>query len=82
MSTQHTHNPISSDNLNLSYGLKSTMEQLREQVERVCATNKKTEGQLQLLMGRIDEINVSLMSSNICVLFDNNLNIYRLPQQS
>jgi hypothetical protein len=76
MSTQHTHNPTSSGNENLSYAMQSTMEHLREQVERVCATNEKTEKRCQSLMGHINEINVSLMSSYVCVSFHNKLTTY------
>lgn len=64
---------------NLNYAMQSTIEQLTEQVERVCVTNEKTEKRLQSLMVHIDKINVSLMSFNkVCVLF---YNVYRLPLQ-
>jgi hypothetical protein len=52
--------------------MQSTMEQLREQVEKVCATNEKTETRFQSLTDRIDEINVSLAILH-CVLFHDNL---------
>lgn len=78
MSTRHTRNPTSRAKENLNYAMESTMEQLREQVERVCATNEKTEKRLQSLMDRIDNINVSLLSSYVCVFHNS---IYRLPQQ-
>ena len=78
MNTQNTYNATSSAKDNLNYAMQSTMEQLREQVERVCATNEKTETRLQSLVDRINKINVSLMSSCICVF--HNI-VYRLSQQ-
>jgi len=78
MNTQHMRNLTSSAKDNLSYAMQSTMEQLREQVERVCAANEKTEKRLQSLMDCIENINVRLILSYVCVFLNN---IHRLLQQ-
>lgn len=57
---------------NLIWAMQSTIEQLTEQVEKVCAANERTEKRLQSLMGCVDNIRVSLMSS-VCELFHNSV---------
>jgi hypothetical protein len=48
---------------NLTWAMKSTTEQLTEQVQKVCAANEKTEKRLQSVIGCVDNINVSPMPS-------------------
>jgi hypothetical protein len=72
-------NAVQHDTRSLNYAMQSAMEQLGEQVKKVCTTNEKTEKRLQSLMDRIDNINVSLVSSYICIFYNNIA--YRLLQQ-
>jgi hypothetical protein len=44
----------------LVYAMKSTKDQVTEQVDKVCAVNKRTEEQLQSLINRVGDIKVSL----------------------
>ena len=69
MSIRHTRNQTSSAKEDLKYAMENTMEQLKEQIQRVCASNETIEKRLQSLMDRIDNINVSFMSRYACVLF-------------
>ena len=47
---------------NLSYSLNSTLDQVKSEVEKVSAANRRTEEQLQMLMARLGDTNVSLLS--------------------
>jgi UDP-N-acetylmuramyl pentapeptide synthase len=46
----------------LAYSVESALDQVKSEVEKVSAANGRTEQRLQMLMDRLDEANVSLLS--------------------
>jgi hypothetical protein len=48
---------------NLNWALESALQQLKDEVERVCAANGRTEKQLQSLMSRLDDTKVCFVLS-------------------
>jgi hypothetical protein len=72
MTSDNTNNTASSSNeSSLSYAVKSTLTQLKEQVEKVSAANARTEEKLQTLIKCLDEANVSLLSLCCCCVHYN-----------
>ena len=62
----------------LGYAMRSTLDQIKAEVDNVSAANKGTEDQLQSLVNRLDstEVGLSLALSYYCACALNYNNVY------
>jgi hypothetical protein len=54
---------------NLTYSIQDALGQLKEEVERVCAANARTETKVKSLMGYLDITKAGLLLSYVYLLF-------------
>jgi len=53
----------------ITYSMENTLKQLKEQVEKVCAENAKTEKKVKSLAGHFNVIKAGLLSFYVYMLF-------------